>query len=402
MEKGPLCTLTRKFKFIFKKFLKFLLIFLLNDKKIIGILLTISFITIYSHTWLHNYYLFLIGKYDLTTDALKYQNKTLKNINRYKVMCNQSISLKSQQFYRNYFYNFKHSTDLYADINGLSMKLCLIDAKKQFGAKISNDHFSLYKTSLNQNDLIKLQINNVSNGYYEPPLCLQEYLQSTNKAILDTVHKKLKANEHIIIREFLKQIPINPAENEDTTFRTELTVVIIPFLNREKNLKDLMLNLHSFMQRQFIHYKIIVAEQVNSNDPFNKGRLYNAAFKLIEDVYNSKITNSTLYSHIKKHLIQFSADNKLKLKLNCVILHDVDLIPESDFNLYRCEDLPRHLSLKIRKNNTDYVNSPYEFLIGGVLLMKPIVYKAINGFSNEYWNWGLIIDVKTKIGRAHV
>ena len=64
-------------------------------------------------------------------------------------------------------------------------------------------------------------------------------------------------------------------------------------------------------------------------------------------------------------------------------------IPESNFNLYKCGEMPRHLSLKIRKKNTNYVASPYEFLIGGVLLMRPKIYRSINGFSNKYWNWGL-------------
>ena len=29
---------------------------------------------------------------------------------------------------------------------------------------------------------------------------------------------------------------------------------------------------------------------------------------------------------------------------DCVIFHDVDLIPQNDMNLYECTDQPRHLS----------------------------------------------------------
>ena len=134
--------------------------------------------------------------------------------------------------------------------------------------------------------------------------------------------------------------------------------------------------MHAFLQRQFIHYRIFVAEQFNSNDPFNKGRLYNMAFK-----------------YIKKHY-----DN-----VNCFILHDVDLIPESDFNLYECDNylnVPRHLSFSIRTDDingslmSSYKKSPYELLVGGVLCIKPNIYEKINGFSNEYWSWGAEDDGK--------
>jgi hypothetical protein len=151
--------------------------------------------------------------------------------------------------------------------------------------------------------------------------------------------------------------------------KNSMTAIIIPFLRREKNLIELLLNLHSFLQRQYVHYRIFVAEQFNSNDPWNKGRLYNTAFRHIKQNYKN---------------------------VNCFILHDVDLIPESDFNLYECDhylSVPRHLSFSIRTDNSSasfssYKNSPYELLVGGVLCIKPDIYEKINGFSNEYWNWG--------------
>lgn len=68
--------------------------------------------------------------------------------------------------------------------------------------------------------------------------------------------------------------------------------------------------------RSFILYLIsfivfrIVAEQYNSKDPFNKGRLYNAAFKYVYDLYGSK--NSLKSNEI--------------FNFNCVVLHDVDLV----------------------------------------------------------------------------
>lgn len=89
-------------------------------------------------------------------------------------------------------------------------------------------------------------------------------------------------------------------------------------------------------------------------------------------------------------------------EVSCVILHDVDLLPETDSNFYQCNEnneSPRHLSVAIRKMKfasenddtipmTDKYETYYDFLIGGVLCLKPRVYELINGFSNEYFNWG--------------
>jgi hypothetical protein len=34
---------------------------------------------------------------------------------------------------------------------------------------------------------------------------------------------------------------------------------------------------------------------------------------------------------------------------DCYIFHDVDLLPENDYNIYRCSDLPRHMSVAVDK-----------------------------------------------------
>jgi len=78
------------------------------------------------------------------------------------------------------------------------------------------------------------------------------------------------------------------------------------------------------------------------------------------------------------------------LNVTCVILHDVDLIPEDDGNFYTCEpSSPKHTTSRVRQipNGRGY-NRYYEFLIGGVLLVTFDVYKSLNGFSNLYWGWG--------------
>ncbi|CAF3457296.1 unnamed protein product [Rotaria sp. Silwood1] len=143
------------------------------------------------------------------------------------------------------------------------------------------------------------------------------------------------------------------------------TAILVPLQGRDYNAKVFLLNIHALARRQLLTYTIILIEQVKpSNSRFNKGRLYNAGVRYIE---------------------------QQSLNITCLILHDVDLIPENDENLYTCElQHPKHTTIRIRQlNNTrnNYMRY-YEFLIGGVLLLTFDMYKKINGFSNLYWGWG--------------
>ena len=96
---------------------------------------------------------------------------------------------------------------------------------------------------------------------------------------------------------------------------------------------------------------------------FNKGRLYNTAIQYVR--------NQTW-------------------NITCLILHDVDLIPEDDGNFYTCESrYPKHTTSRVRKLDSDRgYTKYYEFLIGGVLILTYDMYRNLNGFSNLYWGWG--------------
>ena len=41
---------------------------------------------------------------------------------------------------------------------------------------------------------------------------------------------------------------------------------------------------------------------------------------------------------------------------DCVVFHDVDLLPEDDRLLYACKDTPKHLSVAIDKYSYRYWN----------------------------------------------
>ncbi|XP_029956088.1 beta-1,4-galactosyltransferase 4-like isoform X2 [Salarias fasciatus] len=132
--------------------------------------------------------------------------------------------------------------------------------------------------------------------------------------------------------------------------------ILIPFRNRERHLVYFLHHLHPFLQRQQLHYAIYVINQAG-NVTFNRAKLLNIGYL--------------------EALKDYSWD--------CFILHDVDLIPENDHNLYVCEDQPKHLM--VARNSTRYkLMSPSYF--GGVTALTREQFFQVNGFSNSYWGWG--------------
>lgn len=141
------------------------------------------------------------------------------------------------------------------------------------------------------------------------------------------------------------------------------TAIVIPYRDRESHLKVLLVRLHQLLRHQMISYRIFVVEQYGAA-LFNKGALFNAAFLLIRDYYGSYLSE-------------------------CMILHDVDLIPEDERNMYTCPDpdlrAVRHMSPSV---DTLGYTLPYPELVGGVLALSPEMYERVNGYSNLYRGWG--------------
>lgn len=134
--------------------------------------------------------------------------------------------------------------------------------------------------------------------------------------------------------------------------------VIIPFRDRLPQLKVITHYLHMFLQRQLLDYRIFVVEpKIQDNTSFNKGRVMNSAY-----------------------LEAIKVDN-----YDCIIFHDVDLLPEDERNIYSCSSRPKHLSVAIDK--FEY-KLPYKTLVGGVLSIQASQYKLVNGYSNSFWGWG--------------
>uniref|UniRef100_A0A8C3J6I6 Beta-1,4-galactosyltransferase n=1 Tax=Calidris pygmaea TaxID=425635 RepID=A0A8C3J6I6_9CHAR len=135
------------------------------------------------------------------------------------------------------------------------------------------------------------------------------------------------------------------------------TAVIIPHRNRETHLGHLLYYLHPFLQRQQLQYGIYVVHQAG-NSTFNRAKLLNVG--------------------VKEALKDEEWD--------CLFLHDVDLIPENDHNLYTCDPWnPKHVSVAMNKFG---YSLPYPQYFGGVSALTPDQYMKMNGFPNEYWGWG--------------
>ncbi|KRZ68285.1 Beta-1,4-N-acetylgalactosaminyltransferase bre-4 [Trichinella papuae] len=132
--------------------------------------------------------------------------------------------------------------------------------------------------------------------------------------------------------------------------------VIIPYRDRDLHLRTFLLNIHSFLMRQKLHYQIFVVEQV-ANQTFNRGKLMNVGYVEAQRLFN----------------------------WSCLVFHDVDLLPENDLNPYWCVDTPRHLSAAVDKFQ---YKLPYQTIFGGVSALTAAQFEMINGFSNNFWGWG--------------
>jgi hypothetical protein len=125
--------------------------------------------------------------------------------------------------------------------------------------------------------------------------------------------------------------------------------IIVTYRDRRTHLDAFLL----YMNRYFPQYPIIVAEQVDSG-PWNKGLLYNAAYK--EAAYE--------YDYL--------------------ILHDVDWIPDKTVDYSYCNN-PTMIGGAASQFNYQLI---FPTFFGGVVVCSKEHYEIINGFSNRYRGYG--------------
>ncbi|XP_067668200.1 beta-1,4-galactosyltransferase 4-like [Haliotis asinina] len=141
----------------------------------------------------------------------------------------------------------------------------------------------------------------------------------------------------------------------DCLSRTK-TAVIVAYRNRQRHLVILLNHLIPFLVRQQAEFAIFVVEPV-PNVTFNRALLMNIGF--LEALKTNNFT--------------------------CFVFHDVDLMPVTDHNLYRCGATPRHMAV----SNSKYDNGGgFHAYAGGVMALSKDTYLDINGHSNLYFGWG--------------
>ncbi|XP_062584756.1 beta-1,4-galactosyltransferase 1-like [Saccostrea cucullata] len=132
--------------------------------------------------------------------------------------------------------------------------------------------------------------------------------------------------------------------------------LLVPFRDRQEHLKIFINHMHPFLMRQQLEYKIYIID-LDKEIRFNRGVLLNVGF----------------------------LEASKEADFDCYFLHDVDLLPEHDHNLYRCSELPRHMSVAVDKFN---YRLPYLTNFGGVSAMTKDQILFVNGFSNKFSGWG--------------
>ncbi|KAI0216085.1 Beta-1,4-N-acetylgalactosaminyltransferase bre-4 [Lamellibrachia satsuma] len=132
--------------------------------------------------------------------------------------------------------------------------------------------------------------------------------------------------------------------------------VVIPFRDRDEHLRILLQNLHPVLQRQQLEYQIFVVEQAFPHI-FNKASLMNVGFLAAQK------------------LIDF----------DCIVFHDVDMLPADDRQPYTCFHSPAHMGAFVDKY--EYGGS-YVPMFGGVTVFTKGDYTRVNGFSNLFYGWG--------------
>ncbi|OON17119.1 N-acetyllactosaminide 3-alpha-galactosyltransferase, partial [Opisthorchis viverrini] len=123
---------------------------------------------------------------------------------------------------------------------------------------------------------------------------------------------------------------------------SQAVALLIPYRNREMNLRIFLNNMFSFLCNQQLEYSIIIVEQLE-NTSFNRAALFNIGFRESERIR----------------------------RFDCFILHDVDKLPEDEYLPYRCESNPVHLSGAL-----DIFGYGRDQMI------------RIRGLSNKYYGWG--------------
>ena len=145
--------------------------------------------------------------------------------------------------------------------------------------------------------------------------------------------------------------------NRTVIDRARYIALVIPYRNRQVHLDAFVSHIRDYVVEHFEdhHFRVLIVNQ-DDNEPFNRAWLANVGF----------------------------AEAMKIREWDCVVLHDVDLVPQPGVPYTRC-DWPVQLGSELEHFNWGV---PYGASAGGVVSMSPKHWRQINGYSNEYKGWG--------------
>ncbi len=136
--------------------------------------------------------------------------------------------------------------------------------------------------------------------------------------------------------------------------------ICVPYKNREEHLNQFIPHLSNFLSERNIEHSFYFAHQTDDK-LFNRGAMKNIA---------------------AIHAFNDGCDY--------IVWHDIDMLPMDDLCDYSYPtDLPKHIAVNLSKY--DYTLAYEQYFGGAVLFTKEQVYK-VNGYSNDYWDWGMEDD----------
>lgn len=137
--------------------------------------------------------------------------------------------------------------------------------------------------------------------------------------------------------------------------------ICVPYRNREAHLKEFIPKIGKYLDSQGIDYCIYFGHQVDDK-LFNRGATKNIA-----------------------------AQWAFKEGCDYIVWHDIDMIPEigggADYSFPK--ENPRHIATQISQMNYEL---KYEEYFGGAVLFSKEQVEKTNGYSNDYWDWGMEDD----------
>ena len=137
--------------------------------------------------------------------------------------------------------------------------------------------------------------------------------------------------------------------------------VCVPYRNRELHLNEFIPKVGKYLKDRNIDFQMYFCHQVDDK-LFNRGATKNIA---------------------AKHALEEGCDY--------IVWHDIDMIPVegggADYSFPK--DAPRHIATKIEQ--MDWQLKYHEYFGGAVLFSKEQL-EATNGYSNDYWDWGMEDD----------